>query len=108
METASTNKNNTRPGYSYVDCRNCGDEIYFGDNHLSRNGKKVPLSKRNDKPHQYPNWFFHKGRSVNADPIRIDTTDPLLAEILRIVKKIEKCIIDSSLSDDSTAVPDRE
>jgi hypothetical protein len=100
META--NKNNTRRDYSSVACRNCGEEIYFDDNYLSKNGKKVPLNKKGGMPHQCPNWPFHRSRSINAGPLlpgspmRIDTTEHILAEILRIVKRIEKGTVGSS------------
>jgi hypothetical protein len=112
METASTNKNNTRRGYSSVVCRNCGEEIYFDDNHLSKNGRKVPLSKKDGKPHQCPNRHFNGSGPLNTSsferatgPIQINTIEPILAEILRTVKKVEKYVTKSSPNSDSVDDP---
>jgi hypothetical protein len=112
METASTSNSNTRTVYGSFVCWKCGDEIYFDDNHISKNGKKVPLSKKDGKPHQCPNRPFYGSRSTNSglsetfsSPTRIDTTEPILAELLQIVKRIEKCTIKSSPSSDSEYDP---
>lgn len=110
MESASTTKKNTKQGYSYVSCRDCGDEIYFDDNHLSKNGKKVPLGKEDGKPHQCPNRPFNRSSPVNTGsfgptihPVRMDTIEPMLAEILRAVKKIEKRYVTEPSPDSDSA-----
>jgi hypothetical protein len=33
-------------------CHNCDDEIYFDDDHISKNGKHVPVDKQTREPHQ--------------------------------------------------------
>jgi hypothetical protein len=73
--------------------------------------KRCLLDKKDGKPHQCPRPF-NGSSPVNTGsfgrttgPIRIDTIEPILAEILRTVKKIEKYLTKSSLDSDSTYDP---
>jgi hypothetical protein len=36
----------------YYNCRNCGKEIYFDDEHKSKNDKFIPISRENGEPHE--------------------------------------------------------
>ena len=40
------------PDYRYVECYNCGEDIFFDNEHISKNGKKIPLSRQSKKPHR--------------------------------------------------------
>src|ERR1044072_7907482 len=41
-------------------CYDCGKEIIFDNNFVSKNGKKIPLTKASKKPHQCKNKPFNK------------------------------------------------
>jgi hypothetical protein len=36
----------------YYNCRECQANIYFDDDHISKNGKHIPLNKETGEPHQ--------------------------------------------------------
>ena len=56
----STNNYDSEQNYIY--CRNdCGAEITFRNNAISKYGKKIPIQE-NGLPHNCPNSYFHKKR----------------------------------------------
>ncbi|MGH9877426.1 MAG: hypothetical protein ACRD5H_07290 [Nitrososphaerales archaeon] len=37
-----------------IECKFCGDDIYFDDDHISDSGKKIPLDHVTGEPHDCP------------------------------------------------------
>src|SRR5829696_102745 len=37
-----------------INCNQCGEEIEFSDNHVTRTGKKIPLDRGTFDPHDCP------------------------------------------------------
>ncbi|MDQ3966826.1 MAG: hypothetical protein M3275_00350 [Thermoproteota archaeon] len=112
MSNSSGNTESSQAKRWFIPCNYCSTSITFYEDRLSNTGKKIPYDEDN-APHECPNKAFRKGGSKNVgtsmpktDPRRIDTSEPMFAEILRILRRIEKNTSKSSLWSDSAQDPE--
>ena len=112
MSNSNDNKGSFQGRRRFIPCNYCGGSITFYEDRLSKTGKKIPYGE-DDSPHVCPKRDFSKAGSKNAstsmpgaDSRLIDTTEPMLAEILRIVRRIEKNTSKSPLCSGSPYDPE--
>jgi hypothetical protein len=81
---------------SVARCEKCNNLILFYKERICNIAEKIAYGQ-DGRPHQCPNRPFYRIEPVIADsssptssPTRIDTCEAMLAEILRIVQRIEK------------------
>jgi hypothetical protein len=54
MESNVDTSTGANPSFSSFPCRDCQEQIYVDDKHISKNGKRIPLNKKDGKPHNCP------------------------------------------------------
>ena len=74
-----------------LDCRQCGNSIFFDSEVLSKNGKKIPLDSSTGDHHDCPNNPYNKGQRVQLGDKRDEN---LNLELVAKVGKLENVVND--------------
>jgi hypothetical protein len=92
---------------SVARCEKCNNPILCYKERIGNIAEKIAYGQ-DGRPHQCPNQPFYRIKPIIADSCgptssttRIDTSEAMLAEILRIVQRIEKNTSKSLLGRDS-------
>ena len=85
-----------------LQCKNCGQDIYFDDEVLSQSGKKIPLDFDENNPNPYPEYHdcptnpykkggFNKGTSkvgVNTNVVSVNVENKV-NDLVHRVEQVE-------------------
>lgn len=69
MESNVANSTSTSSSFSSFPCRDCQEEIYVDDKHISKNGKRIPLNKKDGKPHNCPKRQRYRPSRANVGSV---------------------------------------